>query len=413
MKNSKKILIYLENNQKGGMDSFLITLCRGLKKEGQTVHLLVNSSHPGVEELKRTMADEVTVQLYHFPLSWSLGRRYLNWMPSILKRAIQLFLRFVLMPLQFMRLLKILIQIECDGLLVVNGAYPGGESCRLATIAFGHLFGKDTNKFNIHSFHSFCAPTRKIFYFLDKYLDYKTERSVTSIVSVSLACAESLRRRTAFNETSKLSFIYNGIAPFSKTDCVKHRRLRDILDIANSPIVVCIANYEIHKGHKFLFSAFESVLEEVKNAKLVTFGAGTKNEFKGIYNLKSKSSAAEAIHIMNFDRNVRCFLEEINVLVIPSRSSEAFGLTAAEAMQQCIPVVSTDVGGLPEVIGPSGTCGYLVDKNDKIEFSRRIVDILLEKVDVKAMGISGRQRARDIFSDDKMVKSYLDLMRVF
>ncbi len=46
------------------------------------------------------------------------------------------------------------------------------------------------------------------------------------------------------------------------------------------------------------------------------------------------------------------FLAGIDVLVVPSRAPESFGLAAAEAMAKGVPVVVTDAGGLPEVVGP-------------------------------------------------------------
>lgn len=46
------------------------------------------------------------------------------------------------------------------------------------------------------------------------------------------------------------------------------------------------------------------------------------------------------------------FLSAIDILVVPSIAPESFGLSAAEAMAARVPVVVTDSGALPEVVGP-------------------------------------------------------------
>lgn len=48
----------------------------------------------------------------------------------------------------------------------------------------------------------------------------------------------------------------------------------------------------------------------------------------------------------------REFLAQIDVLVVPSRVPESFGLVAAEAMAAGVPVLVSDAGALPEVVGP-------------------------------------------------------------
>ena len=56
------------------------------------------------------------------------------------------------------------------------------------------------------------------------------------------------------------------------------------------------------------------------------------------------------------------FLAQIDVLVVPSRVPESFGLVAAEAMAAGVPVVVSDAGALPEVVGPDHP--WIVPKGD-------------------------------------------------
>lgn len=62
------------------------------------------------------------------------------------------------------------------------------------------------------------------------------------------------------------------------------------------------------------------------------------------------------------------FLQSIDVLVCPSRWPESFGLVVAEAMAAGVPVVVTDAGALPEVVGEAHP--YIVRAGDVADLAR-------------------------------------------
>jgi glycosyltransferase involved in cell wall biosynthesis len=69
---------------------------------------------------------------------------------------------------------------------------------------------------------------------------------------------------------------------------------------------------------------------------------------------------------------------------------ETFGLTIAEAMQFSLPIVSTNVGGVPELV-EDGVNGFLVDKYDVQDLADKL-EILLVKPDERLeMGVNSRE----------------------
>lgn len=93
-----------------------------------------------------------------------------------------------------------------------------------------------------------------------------------------------------------------------------------------------------------------------------------------------------------------------DVLLLPSEL-ESFGLVALEAMSCQVPVVATNVGGLPEVIA-HGETGYLSALGNVDEMADYALEILKNPGLKHKLGIAGRQRALDLFEQSRIVPLY-------
>ena len=94
-----------------------------------------------------------------------------------------------------------------------------------------------------------------------------------------------------------------------------------------------------------------------------------------------------------------------DVFLLPS-SSESFGLVALEAMSAEVPVVASNVGGLPEVID-HGSTGYLHDPGHTRGFVASVLRLLANEPQRRTMGARARRVARERFSVDEMVGRYV------
>ena len=103
-------------------------------------------------------------------------------------------------------------------------------------------------------------------------------------------------------------------------------------------------------------------------------------------------------------------MEEIlsiaDVFLMPS-GSETFGLAALEAMACEVPVVASNVGGLPELI-VDGETGFLCELDDIDAFTDRTRALLTDDDLHARMSAASRQRAEDAFDIDKIVPMYED-----
>jgi glycosyltransferase involved in cell wall biosynthesis len=84
------------------------------------------------------------------------------------------------------------------------------------------------------------------------------------------------------------------------------------------------------------------------------------------------------------------------VAAVPSITGETFGLVALEAMACGIAVVASNVGGLPEVLGPDG--GILVEPGDASALADALARLLAEPAERERLGAAGARRAGEQFT---------------
>ena len=90
---------------------------------------------------------------------------------------------------------------------------------------------------------------------------------------------------------------------------------------------------------------------------------------------------------------------------------EGFGFPAAEAMACGLPVVSSDGGALPEVVGPDGEAGFVVPRRDPPALARAVGRLLDDPGLRERMGKSGRARVENNFSWDAACGQMVALYR--
>lgn len=93
-----------------------------------------------------------------------------------------------------------------------------------------------------------------------------------------------------------------------------------------------------------------------------------------------------------------------DLFMLPS-NAESFGLSALEALASGVPVIGTNVGGLPSVV-KDGVTGYLSDVGDVDAMARSAIRLLTDDDLWQAMSRAAAADARDRFSQDTIVAQY-------
>ncbi len=172
------------------------------------------------------------------------------------------------------------------------------------------------------------------------------------------------------------------------------------LTLPDGPKICYVGRLSEEKGVRFLLSAAESIIEHIKDAKLIIVGTGPlEDELKSMIN---NSDLLENVIFLGYVDNVFKVLKQVDVFVLPSRS-EGCPISVLEAMSMGLPVVATNVGGTPELVVDSET-GILVPYNDFRKLGEAIVEVLKNRQSSNSMGLSGKERAFRKFHQNIFVR---------
>lgn len=162
-------------------------------------------------------------------------------------------------------------------------------------------------------------------------------------------------------------------------------------------IFIHIARLNPIKNQDLLLRAFSTIKK--KNVKLWLIGDG--NMIESLKSLAKKLNIEEEVTFMGNRGDVANLLSMANVFVLSS-DSEACPMTVLEALASGLPVISTDVGGVRELVGDSG---ILVEARNVDQLSKAMLEIQKPDIYSKMANRTAIQTARK-FSDIIIAKKY-------
>jgi len=156
------------------------------------------------------------------------------------------------------------------------------------------------------------------------------------------------------------------------------------------------------KDHKTLFDAIQHLKHKNKNIKLYVIGDGPERDNLAEY--VRRMHLEDDIVLLGAKNDIAKQLEQLDVFILSS-IAEGIPITLIEAMSCGLPTVTTDVGGIPEVVLNNKT-GLLVPSKQ----ANQMADALLNYIDSHELrskhGRAGRKRITEHFSLDAMVEKY-------
>jgi glycosyltransferase involved in cell wall biosynthesis len=176
---------------------------------------------------------------------------------------------------------------------------------------------------------------------------------------------------------------------------------------------VCImAALTPHKGHVCFLRAAQLILRHFPRTSFHIVGgarAGSEDYVNSLHRLARELGIAERIHFWGFvkDELARDLLCASDLLMLPTRE-EGFGLSVAEAQACQVPVLTSLLSPLDEVVD-DGRTGYLIPPDEYEQFAKRAIELLGNAQARKAVGKSGRDWVLQRFSNLAYIQRIMSL----
>jgi len=260
-----------------------------------------------------------------------------------------------------------------------------------------HRFFPMTFSFTAHA-NDIFAP-RHFEIGLDKLVDV-----ARVIVTETDYAAQFLRERFP-QRANSVHRIYNGLdlAEFERADFS-----------STPPLIIAVGRLIAKKGFAELIRACALLAERGKLFRCEIIGEGPlENELRAQsaqLNLQNRFVLSGA----KPQREVRQHLAAASVFVLPSVLDPEGGMdnlptVIMEAMATGLPVISTNIAGIPEMVVQNET-GFLVQPADPIALAKAIEDVIDDRLLAQRLGEAGHQRAQELFSIEKNVRELCALL---
>lgn len=386
-----KLIIYTENYFAGGLERFIFDL---ILSDIFDIHIMVNSDNKRVINF----AKQYNISYTAIPL---INFKILKYKDNKIIKLFNFIAYYISMIPNYFLLKRKLQDILIDNLLIVNGGYPAALSSfsmaiagkRLGVKRVGLSILSTPSPYYNNKFFSFFHS--KLDSFTDKYIDFyipNSNKIKSELIKIGF-------------KSDKIKTIYTGVnipSNLRKYPTLNYKNLQ--LTKNNSEVwIAMIALLGSTKRQDLLIDAMSKI--EDKNIKLLLIGDGPKKEM--LIEKVKKLNLNNNIFFLGWIENPKFIYQFIDMIVYLS-DHEGLPYAISEAMSYKIPIIASNVGGIPEQID-NKKGGLLIENSD--------IDSLVDKIQLLARDKELQQKYANYsfnklkitFSVNRMKKEIFDL----
>lgn len=195
--------------------------------------------------------------------------------------------------------------------------------------------------------------------------------------------------------TNRCSVIYNGIKTPAK--------IPDLLPF-DPPLLLCLGRLIPSKNFDLVIEAMLILVKRYPHLRLFIAGDGLQRE--ELQDLTVSLKLEEQVEFIGWvpQEDVQEVLNKATLLVLPSRR-EGLPMSALEAAHMARPIITTDVGGNPEIVLHQQT-GLIVQVGDVQGLVDAIAYLLDHPQRAQEMGDAARRHAQELFNLEKTANAY-------
>ncbi len=262
--------------------------------------------------------------------------------------------------------------------------------------------------FHGHVFHSYFGTIKTNLF---KLIERRLAKKTTRIVAISDIQKEELCLEHGICPPDQVSVIPLGfdLDPFQKARQENRENMRMELGLEEHEIAVAmIGRFAAVKNHKLLFDVLERVLPGIqKDIRVFIVGDGPEREY-----IEERTNAINqhfpgTVTLTSWIKDIASFNAGMDIVCLSSLN-EGTPVSLIEAQAGNIPVLSTDVGGVRDII-LDGETGYIVPSNDPEAFAQRLKELIINEKKRLEMSQNGWIHVRDKFSYQRLVTDMTNL----
>ena len=216
------------------------------------------------------------------------------------------------------------------------------------------------------------------------------------------AVSRSLKEQTltSYNIEKDIQVIHN----FIDSDIYKPAKdggLRKHVAPNGEKVLVHTSNFRVVKRVPDTIRILERVIKEIPSKLLLVGDGPDRSECE---RLCRQLGLCDDVKFLGKQDGLVEILNAADIFLIPSQS-ESFGLAALEAMACGLPVISSNIGGLPELIRHNET-GFIAGIGDVDRMAKYVVDLFTNQRKYELFSAKARDRAVNVFNKLKIVPQY-------
>jgi glycosyltransferase involved in cell wall biosynthesis len=272
--------------------------------------------------------------------------------------------------------------------IIHMNSYHPGNYCRLAAFFMRVPIIID----HWHGFNRFNLKRRMLCRLFNHFTDLSF--AVSELVG-------NYVQRQCWTDPARIKVLYNGVDPALYQGKSVAAKVRQELGLPpDRPVVGLVARLDHRaKGHLELLEAL-SILKDRHTIHALMVGGGRRQE--EMQQLAVSLGLGEVVHFLGNRRDVPDLLAAMDIFVLPSHS-EGVSLAVLEAMAAGLPVIVSEVGGLPEIV-QQGETGLLIPPKDPEALAQSLARVLEDPGLAQSLGQKAREHVQEKYSLERLAQ---------
>lgn len=264
--------------------------------------------------------------------------------------------------------------------------------------------------FHGHVFHSYFGKVKtQIFKTIERNLAKKS----SAIVAISEIQKHELSAIHRITKAEKINVIPLGfdLVPFRDKRISERENVRKQYDLADDTVAIAIVGRLAPiKNHQYFLEVIEKVLEKTtKKIKVFIVGDGTEREIISTLVSKINMIYQDVIVMTSWIEDIGTFNAGMDIICLTSKN-EGTPVSLIEAQAGGIPVITTDVGGVRDII-VEGETGYVVASERQDLFIEKLLELVENEKKRQIMSQNGWNHVEQKFHYITLVENTKKMYR--